>query len=75
MTATSERQVSGEELSFAVSGVASLSPADFEAVLLLFENPAKPVVSLDSLAQRFERLLCLSHETLHFEQVVRPWRI
>ena len=75
MTATSERQVSGDELSFAVSGVASLSSADLEAVVLLFQDSARSVVSLDALAQRFEPLLCLRHDSLPLlVLVLKAWR-
>ena len=71
MTATSERQVSGDELGFAVSCIASLRPADLEAVLLLLEDPPWAVVTFHALAQSFEPLLCLSHDPLQLVRVVR----
>ena len=52
MTATSERQVSGDKLSFAVPCVASLSSADLEAVVLLFKDLARPAVTHHGLVQR-----------------------
>ncbi len=52
MTATRKGQIGRDELGFAVSGVASLSSADLEAVVMRFENPARPVFSLDPLPWR-----------------------
>ncbi len=52
MTATSERQVSRDELSFAAPCVASFGSADLEAIVLFFKDLAGPVVILHDLAQR-----------------------
>ena len=71
MTATSKRQISADELCFAMPCIASLRPPDLEAVVLLLKDLPWAVVTFRALAQSFEPLLCLSHDPLQLVQVVR----
>ena len=59
MTASSKRQVSADELCLAVAGIAEFCAPDLEAVVLVLEDPASPVVALDGLAQVRQPKLCL----------------